>query len=102
MNLTQRGVTSFSWNFTANLVRIPVGFIQAVVLARLLSVEYFGIYAGAVAFVQLSNVIFEFGTNKAFVHHSPETNDENKALKNLLSLKILSNTIWATIIIIIS
>ena len=94
MNLTQRGISSFSWNLTANIIRVPIGFIQAVALARFLPVEYFGIYTGVLALTQMSSILFEFGLNKAFVHHAPETSNLQKALENLLSLKLILYTFW--------
>ena len=46
MDLAKRSLFSISWNFLANLAVNGVAFVRAILLARLLPVNVFGIYAG--------------------------------------------------------
>jgi len=102
MSLAKRSVISASWNVVASIIMLPVGFIQSVILARYLPVEYFGIFAGIVALVNLSYVLFEFGLRGAFFHRSPETEEEDQAAAVLFSLRFILDSIWAILLLIIS
>jgi O-antigen/teichoic acid export membrane protein len=93
--LTRRSVRSVSWNVAAQIVIVAVGFVRSILLARMLNVETFGIYAGALAIVVLTSVFADFGLSGAFLHHAPETEDENRAAAVYLALQILISTIWA-------
>ncbi len=102
MSLAKRSITSVTWNAIANFIRLPVGLIQSIVLARLLPVEYFGIFAGMVAMVNLSYVFFDFGLGSAFFHRSAETQDEDQAIAVLFSLRLIFTSIWAVILIAVA
>lgn len=99
MGIAQRSIRSTAWQFFGNLATIPIGFIQSIVLARLLPVDYFGIYTGMVAIVSLSSVFFQFGLGNAYLHRAPETEDSDKALSVLFTLKIILDTFWAVLLL---
>ncbi len=61
MDLAQRSLTSVSWNLGATLGRFAILLVRAVLLARWLPVETFGVYGLAGAVVGLSLVLPEFG-----------------------------------------
>ena len=102
MSLANRSITSVTWNAIANFIRLPVGLIQSIVLARLLPVEYFGIFAGMLALVNFSYVFFDFGLGSAFFHRSAETQDEEQAIAVLFSLRLIFTLIWAVILIAVA
>ncbi len=93
--LAQRSVRSISWTTLSTLVALPVTFIQSVFLARLLPVEYFGIFAGMTSLILISSTIFEFGFANAFLHRSAETEDEATASAAYFTLNLIFQTIWA-------
>jgi O-antigen/teichoic acid export membrane protein len=85
-----------------NLLGGIVLFIRSIILARLLPVEVFGIYAFATAAVSLSSMLSDFGLGSAFVHRSPETEDEEQAAAVHFTLKCLLTLIWAMALLISS
>lgn len=93
-SIVQRGVRSLSWSAGAQIVVVGVGFLRSVLLARLLDVETFGIYAGATAIVALCSIPATLGLGGAFLHRAPETTDEDHAASVFLGLQLLSITIW--------
>jgi O-antigen/teichoic acid export membrane protein len=98
MSLARRSVTSTAWNITANLTKIAVVFFRSVLLARLLPVEVFGIYALAGSVVGLSVVIPNFGMAGAFLHRAPESEDEQRTAEIHFTLKLLFTLAWAAIL----
>ncbi len=97
-NVVQRSVTSFSWNLVAQVIAIVVGFVRSILLARLLQVDTFGIYAGALAVVALTSVLPTLGMSGAFVHRAPETQNEEQAAAVFLSLQLLATGIWLALL----
>ena len=102
MSIAQRSIRSTTWEFFSNLATIPINFLQSIVIARLLPIDYFGIYAGMFALVSLTRVLLQFGLNSAFLNRVPETEDEDKALSVLFTFRFLLDTIWAVILISIA
>jgi O-antigen/teichoic acid export membrane protein len=99
-NLARRSLTSLTWNTFASLVTLPISFTQTVFLARLLPVEYFGIFGGLTAIINLSYPIFEFGLSAAVLHRAPETEDEEKAIAIFFTLRLIFSTLWALFLMI--
>lgn len=97
-SLAQRSLTSLTWNTFASLVTLPVSFTQTVLLARLLPVEYFGIFGGLTAIINLSYPVFEFGLSAAALHRAPETEDEEKAIAIFFTLRLIFSTLWALLL----
>lgn len=94
MSLTQRSVRSIKWNTLATVLGFPLGFIQTVLLARLLPVEYFGVFAAVSSIIGLSGTVFEFGLGNAYIHRAPETMDEEHATAAFFTLRLVFDSAW--------
>lgn len=94
MSLVRRSVTSVGWNVGVSTIQILVGFGRSVLLARLLPVEVFGVYAFSASIVVLSGVLPSFGMGGAFSHRSEETADEEQAAAVHLTLELIFVTAW--------
>jgi len=99
-SLAQRSLSSTNWRLGASLGTVGVLFLRAVILARMLEISTFGVYALAFAIVKLSSVIAEFGLGDAFLHRAPETEDENRAAAVHLGLNLLLTSLWAVALIL--
>jgi O-antigen/teichoic acid export membrane protein len=99
MSLARRSITSITWVTAANLAKLPVNLALTIILARLLPVEYFGIFAAMMAVVALSGAFFEFGLSGAYFHRSPETQDEDLATAILFTLRFVFNALWASLLL---
>jgi O-antigen/teichoic acid export membrane protein len=95
VSLGQRSVTSATWNAIASVITTVVLFGRSVLLARMLPVEVFGIYAGAGAIVGLSVVVAHFGLGGAYIHRAPETEDEELAAAVYFTLTLVLTLAWA-------
>ena len=93
-SLAQRTISSISWNFIGNLGQIAVAFLRSILLARLLPVETFGVYAWAHSVVALTGVLSDFGLGGAFVHRAPETENEEHAAAVQFTFQIILTTLW--------
>ncbi|PID87018.1 MAG: hypothetical protein CSB13_01495 [Chloroflexi bacterium] len=98
MNLGKRSIESVSWNIVANINRIAILLIRSILLARWLPVETFGVYGFAGVLVSLSLALATFGLLGAFIHRSKETENEQEAIANYFSLRILFLSIWAILL----
>ena len=78
---------------------LVVLFARSIILARLLPVETFGVYAGASALVVLTSVFATFGMGGAFLHRAAETEDENRAASIHFTLKLMFTAAWAVVLI---
>lgn len=101
-SLAQRTISSISWNFIGNGIRIVVGLVRSVLLARLLPIETFGVYAWAHSVVILSAILPNFGLGPAFLHRAPETKDEEQAARVHFTLHLLLTSIWAVVMILVA
>jgi O-antigen/teichoic acid export membrane protein len=101
-SLAQRSITSVSWNAAAMIISLPIGFVQSILLARLLPVAVFGIVAGMTSLATLSGAIFEFGLAAAYIHRSPETEDEEQATRVFFTLRVLFGLAWAVCLVVIA
>jgi O-antigen/teichoic acid export membrane protein len=100
MSLAKRSVTSAAWNSIASVIKVVVLFARYVILARLLPVDTFGVYAGANALVQLTVLVAAFGMGGAFLHRAPETQDEDQAAAVHLTLKLILTLVWSGLMLI--
>ena len=94
-----RSITSVRWNMLGNVVFIILGAIQTVILARLLPVDVFGVYALANSIIWLTGMIANMGMGGAFVHRADETADEDRAAAVMFSLKCIYTAIWALLLL---
>lgn len=76
---------------------VGVGFARSVLLARLLDVDTFGVYAGATAIVALLAIPAGLGLGGAFLHRAPETEDEDRAAANFLSIQTVAALLWGVL-----
>ena len=102
MSLIQRSIRSISWTIVAKLSTMAVGFTRAVLLARLLPVDVFGTYALANSVIAITLVAPNFGMIGAFLHRSPETENENQAASVHFTLVCIFTMIWAAILLILT
>lgn len=98
-DLARRSVSSVGWNMASGMTGMVVLFVRSVLLARLLPVETFGVYAGAGALVVLTGVFATFGMGGAFLHRSVETQDEQQAAAVHWTLKLLFTWAWAVVMV---
>ncbi len=98
MSLTQRSLTSITWNSAANLIRIIVLLLRSIMLARLLPVETFGIYAYAASIVSITAIFAGFGMSGAFLHRAPEVENEDRAASTHFTLTLLFTLVWALVL----
>lgn len=94
-DIAQRSAVAIGWSATTTIVSIGILFARSVLLARLLPVETFGIYAGAGAIISFSSLIADFGIGSAFVHRSKYTQDEEDAARIHFTLKTFLVLAWA-------
>jgi len=94
MSLIKRSVTSVGWNIAVSVVQVLVGFGRSVLLARLLPVEVFGVYAFTGSIVMLSSILPNFGMSGAFLYRSKETEDEEEAAAAHLTIKVVFVALW--------
>jgi O-antigen/teichoic acid export membrane protein len=97
-SLARRSITSVTWNTIAKGIILPVMTIQSIALARLLPVEYFGIFGGVYAVFMISTALFEFGLNGAFFHRAPEMLDEEQATAILFTLWFIGGCVCAALL----
>lgn len=94
MSLSQRSVRSVGWNVFASPVQVGVQLARAIILARLLTPEVFGLYAMASTIVRLSGLITGFGVAPAYLNRVPETEDEERAASVHFTLKLMVTAVW--------
>ena len=99
MNVATRSVNSALWRTGGNLMGIAIIFIRSVILARLLPVEVFGIYAFATSIVWIASTVLSFGMGDAFIRIGDEANDEQDAADVFFSLVLLFSIFWVAIMI---
>ncbi|MEA3337468.1 MAG: oligosaccharide flippase family protein [Chloroflexota bacterium] len=97
-SLSKRSITSASWNIGASIITVAVLFVRSILLARMLPVDTFGVYAGASAIVGLTVILPNFGMGGAFLHRAPETENEDRAAAVHFSLKLVFLLVWAVLL----
>ena len=102
MSLVERSVTSATWNAGANLFKVAILLARSILLARLLRIETFGVYALATAIVTFSGILPKFGLGGAFLHRAAETADEESAAAVHFTLRLLLTAIWAAALVSLS
>lgn len=100
MSLAKRSMTAVGWNALSNSARVVILFGRSVLLARMLPVETFGVYAGANAVVNLTAVVALFGMASAFLHRCAETEDEDKTAAVHLTLQLVLSLVWAGLMVL--
>jgi O-antigen/teichoic acid export membrane protein len=73
--------------------------VRSILLARLLPVETFGVYAFANSIIALTVMVPNFGMVEAFLHRAPETEDLKQTAANHFTLKLLFTFLWAALMV---
>ena len=95
MTLARRIIESSLWATAANAAAVCVILVRSIMLARLLPVEVFGVYAFAATVVGLTAVAARFGLDGALLHRSDETRDESRAAAVHFTLTASFSILWA-------
>jgi len=98
--VAKNSVKSAGWNISANLFMTLCSFLRTYILARLLSVETFGIYGKALSFVFIALPLLWLGHGTAMLHRAPETEDEELNAAVLFSLSVISSFAWTVLMIL--
>ena len=101
-SLTRRSLASAGFRVSANVFATLLALGRAVVLARLLPVEAFGLYALAGALVAWSACLGTLGMSAAILHRAPETRDEERAAAVHFTLVAAFSCLWAAIMAVIA
>jgi O-antigen/teichoic acid export membrane protein len=100
MSLARRSVASVGWNAISNSARVVILFGRSVILARLLPVDTFGVYAGASAVIALTAILPLFGMGPAFLHRCTETEDEEQLAAVHFTLQLLFTLAWSAMMVL--
>lgn len=101
MDQTKKIITNTLWHFLAKMLGLIIGVITIAFITRYLGQTGFGQYATALAWLQFSGILVDFGLYMVLLSELGKTQDDNQKKKitgNLLTLRILS----AVIILILS
>ena len=93
-NLARRSIDSVKWNFISNILYNAIYFAQTIILARLLPVNAFGIYAGVAAIVVIAYGFSTFGLPSAFIHRCKETEDVEQTAAVHFTLQTILSAVW--------
>lgn len=99
-NLARRSITSVKWNAAASVVQVVLGFIQTTVLARLLPIEIFGVYAAAAAVIDLTSGFASFGMASSFLYRSAVNLDIERSAAVHFTLKLLLTASWTALMLL--
>jgi O-antigen/teichoic acid export membrane protein len=99
-NLARRSISSAKWNALASVVLVIVGFIQTTILARLLPVDIFGVYAAANAVVDLTTGFASFGMASSFLFRSEVNQDIERSAAVHFTLKLILTGIWTAVMLL--
>lgn len=99
MSLGRRFVHAGLWVAGAHAIATVLLVVRSVLLARLLPVDVFGIYAFAAALTTLTAVIARFGMDDALVHRAPETRDAQAAASVHFTLAMLFAVVWGALML---
>jgi len=99
MTLAKRTFTSASWRIGSNAITVIIVFVRSIIIARLLPVEIFGVFAFSSSITRLSVILTDFGISGAFIHRAPETEDINQAAAVQFTFRTLFTILWAVLLI---
>ena len=98
--LANKSVISTGWNLAANIFMTLCSFLRTFILARLLSIETFGIYGKALSFVFITLPLLYLGRTAAMLHRAPETENEEQSAAVMFSLSLVSSLTWTLLMIL--
>jgi len=100
MTLAKRTFTSGSWKIGSNAIALAISFVRSIILARLLPVDIFGVFAFAGSITKLSVILADFGMAGALIHRAPETEDLDQAAAVQFTFRFLFTLVWAGLLIL--
>lgn len=77
-SIAARSIRSVSWTALSQVIFVGIGFVRSIILARLLNVDTFGIYAAATSIVAIATTLTTFGMTQALLRRVEATEDEDK------------------------
>jgi O-antigen/teichoic acid export membrane protein len=98
--LSQRSIDSVKWNSISRILTAFFKLLEAMILAHLLPVEVFGIYAGAVSTITLTGMFANFGMGGAMIHRASETEDLEQAAATHFVLKTAFTIVWVLLMLL--
>ncbi len=93
MTLAQRSVRSAGYTIASSGLQAVVQFVRAIILARLLLPEYFGVYTYAASFVMATYTLPNFGMGAALIHRARQSAGES-ARRVHFTLLTMFNLAW--------
>ncbi|MBN1953991.1 MAG: oligosaccharide flippase family protein [Anaerolineae bacterium] len=94
MSIGQRTVRSTAYTVTASIIQTGVQFARSIILARVLDVDVFGIYAFAASWIVATRMLGQFGLGDALLHRARESEGEI-ALRVHFTLSLIFSVLWA-------
>jgi O-antigen/teichoic acid export membrane protein len=96
-SLAERSITSATWNVGSSLISLAILAVRAVLLARWLPVETFGVYTLASATVAFTSPLASFGLTPAFLNRTEATAVEERGAATHFTLTAVLTLTWATL-----
>ena len=100
MAILERTLQSAVWTMAANAMVMVVAVTRTILLARLLPIEAFGIYAFAGAITAMVAIVARFGLDGAFLHRATETLHEEDAARVHFSLTLVLALLSAATLVV--
>ncbi|GAB4532334.1 MAG: hypothetical protein Fur0018_20910 [Anaerolineales bacterium] len=97
MTLAQRSVRSAGYTIASSGLQAVVQFVRAIILARLLLPQHFGVYAYASSFVLLTSALPNFGMGAALIHRTRQSEGEI-ARRVHFTLLTLFSLLWGIVL----
>lgn len=101
-DLQRATMTSLAYRGGSSVVRVAALGVRSILLARLLPIEVFGIYAGVRVVVELVSGTAELGLNAAMAADHPLTRDEQRTARTHLLLRSVTTCAWAGIGLVVA
>jgi O-antigen/teichoic acid export membrane protein len=98
--IAKNSVKSTGWNLSANIFMTLCSFLRIYILARLVSVETYGVYGKALSFVFIAIPFLYLGHGTAMLHRAPETEDEENSATVLFTLCLITSFVWAILMVL--
>ncbi len=99
MTLKQQVISGVKWVVLANIFGQVISLISTVILARLLTLDDFGLFAILMIFVSFLSMFVGMGSSAAIVHMD---NPSDKLLSSIFYFNVFSGALFCIILIILS
>lgn len=94
-DIAERGTRAILWRSVAMAAVLGVELVRSILLARMLPIEIFGIYAFAAAMINFSGILPRFGTDSALLYHQNVSDqDVAEAAAVHFSFRLLLTSFW--------